>query len=187
MVSAEVMPGGNGRMRPGVLARFAGAFYLLAVAAAVTEEFLIPGRLGRAGFAMPVACYATVMFLLYSLLRPLNRTLPLLAVVSGLAGLALEPLRWHPGGVNVAMVLHGVYCLQMGFLLARTRVSPILAGAAMMAAGVVWLGYISISFAQAIAPWNTALGLIGESLPMLWLLVMGASGTQRSEQAEVVQ
>ena len=71
-MSSNVIAEGNPRMRPGVLARLAGAFYLLAVTAAVVEEFLVPGRLGIADFVVPVACYATVMLLLNSLLGPLS-------------------------------------------------------------------------------------------------------------------
>jgi len=174
-------------MRPEVLARSAGAFYLLAVVAAVAKEFLAPVRLGFVDFAIPVACYATVMCLLYSLLRPLSRKLTVAALAFGLAGLVIEPLRWHPGGMNVAMVLHGLYSLQMGFLLARTRTVPLFAGAAMMTAGLVWLGYLSIPLARAVFPWNTAVGLVGESIPMVWLLVMGVKETQVNEQMGVMQ
>jgi hypothetical protein len=174
-------------MEAKILARLAGAFYLLAVAASVVEEFLMPSRLGISDFVVPVASYATVMLLLYRLLCPLSRTPAVLALISGLAGLALEPLRWHPSGVNVAMVLHGVYSLQMGLLLARTRLVPIFTGGAMMMAGVVWLGYLSTSLARAMSPWNTAVGLIGESLPMLWLLAMGVKETSRNEQMGVVR
>jgi hypothetical protein len=127
------------------------------------------------------------MLLLYSLLGPLSRTPVVLALIFGLAGLALEPLRWHPGGMNVAMVLHGAYSVQMGLLLARTKLVPAFAGGAMMTAGVVWLGYLNIPFARAIVPWNTAVGLIGESIPMLWLLAMGVKETRRNEQMEVAQ
>jgi len=186
-MSSDVHAERNRRMRPEVLGRLAGAFYLLAVVAAVVEEFWLPGRAGIAGFVIPIACYATVMLLLNGLLATRSGMPRVLAVVSGLAGLAIEPLRWHPLGVNVAMVLHGAYALQMGFLLARTMTVPMFAGGAMMTAGVVWLGYLSVPFARAVSPWNTAVGLIGESMPMLWLLVMGAKGARRSEQMGVVQ
>jgi len=186
-MSSDVIVAGHPGMRHGLLARLAGAFYLLAVTAAVAEEFWMPGRLGVWDFAIPVACYATVMLMLNSLLVSASRTLRVLALICGLGGLALEPFRWHPGGANVAMVLHGLYSLQMGFLLARTMVVPLFAGGAMMTAGVVWLGYLSIPLARAISPWNTAVGLIGESLPMFWLLVMGVKRTQRSESMGVAQ
>jgi hypothetical protein len=186
-VNMNAITEGTRTMRPQVRARLAGGFYLLAVAVAVVGEFLIAGRIGFAAVAIPVACYSTVMLLLYSLLPQASRTAGMPAVICGLAGLALEPLRWHPDGVNAAMVLHGGYCLLMGFLIARAAIVPFLAGGAMMVAGMVWLLYLSVALTRAISPWNTAVGLLGESLPMLWLLVVGVNGMQKSEQMGVLQ
>lgn len=97
--------------------------------------------------------------------------------------MGLEAARWQPGGVNAAMVLHGVYCVLLGWLMLRAKFFPRVLGAAMAMAGMVWLLYLNNSLAAAIAPWNTAVGLLGEALPMLWLLAMGVNERRWMEQA----
>ena len=50
-------------------------------------------------------------------------------------------------------------------------------------AGLVWLIYLSRSLANYLSLYNTAAGLLGEGLPMLWLLVMGVNAQRWKEQA----
>jgi Domain of unknown function (DUF4386) len=102
---------------PRFAARMAGAMYLLSIVAGVVAVLLVGGALvvdGDAGatatnilahetlfqvsvasFLVGVACYGAVTTLLYSLLRPVNRTLALLAAFFSLVGCAL----WAVGGV----------------------------------------------------------------------------------------
>jgi hypothetical protein len=96
---------------PRLTARMAGALYLLSIAAGVVAVLLVGGalvvdgdagatatnilahetlfRLSVASFLIGVACYVAVTALLYSLLRPVNRTLSLLATFFSLVGCAL--------------------------------------------------------------------------------------------------
>jgi hypothetical protein len=96
---------------PGFTARMAGAMYLLSIVAGVVAVLLVGGALvvdgdavatasnilahetlfqvSVASFLVGVACNVAVTALLYSLLRPVNRTLSLLAAFFCLVGFAL--------------------------------------------------------------------------------------------------
>jgi hypothetical protein len=160
---------------PGLWARIAGAFYFVAVIAAVFCEFFAPGKYVIPAIVIPVTCYAVVTLLLYALLRPVGKGIALLAVVLNLAGLALEAFRWQPLGVNIAMLFHGSFCILIGWLIFRSTFLPRVLGAFMLIAGLVWLIYLSPALSRRLAPYNTVVGLLGEALPMLWLLAMGVN------------
>ena len=160
---------------PRLKARIAGVLYLLAVLTAVFSEFVVPGRLGFAAVVIPVSCYIVVTLILYGIFRPVDRSLALLAVCFNLAGLTLEGLQWQPRGVNLGMVCHGVYCLLIGYLIFRSTFLPRTLGLLMAFAGLVWVIYLSPPVAKDLSPYNTAVGILGEALPMLWLLVMGVN------------
>ena len=164
-------------------ARVAGALYLTSVLAAVLGEFLMPGRLGIAAVVVPVSCYAAVMLLLYGIFKPVSRGLALLAVSTGLAGLAFEAFPWHPQGINVGMALHGVYCVLIGCLMLRSDFLPRLLGVPMALAGLCWLTNLWPALASRLYPGITAPGLLCEALPMLWLLALGVDAQQWREQA----
>jgi hypothetical protein len=168
-------------------ARIAGALYVLSVATAVIAEFFARGRFGLAGVFIPVFGYAAVTLLLYEIFRPVRRSAALLAAACGLVGLILEALQWQPGHVNVAMVLHGGYCLLIGYLMMRSSFLPRVFGASMIFAGLLWLLYLSPALAKEMSPYNTALGLLGEALPMLWLLAMGVRVEAQDAPARAVQ
>lgn len=158
-----------------VMARIAGTLYLVAVFTAVSAEFIFPGRLAvAAAVAIPVTCYAAVTLLLYRILKPVNSRLALLAALSGLVGLTFEALRLHLD-VNLGMAFHGLYCLLIGYLMFKSTFLPRILGISMAFAGLVWLIYLLPSLAQRLSPYNSAVGLLGEGLPMLWLLIMAVN------------
>jgi hypothetical protein len=142
-------------------ARLAGGLYVLAVAVAVVGEYVMPGRLGMAGVMIPIVFYTAAVLLLFGIFAPVDRRACVGVVVFGLASLVLEAARWHPGGMNVAMVAHGFYCLLLGWVMLRARFLPRWVGATMMLSVV-----------------------IGEALPMLWLLVSGVNESRWMEQAK---
>ena len=155
-------------------ARAAGVLYLIAVLTAVFAEFVAPGRLGVAvAIVIPIACYAGVTLLLYSILKPVNRGIAATALVFGLVGLGFEAFQLKPRGVNVGMTCHGIFCLLTGYLMFKSGFLPRVLGVLMAIAGLVWLIYLTPSIAKSLSPWNSAIGLLAEALPMLWLLVMG--------------
>jgi Domain of unknown function (DUF4386) len=161
------------RISPRVKARVAGAFYLLAVLTAVAGEGLAHARPAYVLGLLAVACYVVVTLLVYDLFKAVNREVSLLAAACNLVGLALEALRWQPGGTNVAMVFHGSFCVLIGYLIVRSSLMPRVLGALLVFAGVAWLIYLSPQGAHNLAPYNTIVGLLGEGLPFLWMLVMG--------------
>lgn len=168
---------------PGVNARMAGVLYFAAVLTAVFAEFIAPGRLATAvAVVVPVACYAAVTVLLYTLFRPVNRRVALLALLFGFIGLAIESLRLHLT-VNLGMTFHALYCLGIGWLMFRSGLLPRVFGALTIFAGFVWLLYLSPALISRVAPYNTAAGLLGEATPMLWLLIMGVTTRRSKEQS----
>ncbi|HXW57185.1 MAG TPA: DUF4386 domain-containing protein [Candidatus Cybelea sp.] len=169
---------------PALLARLAGLFYLLSVFVAVLAEFVVRGRLGfAAAVLLPVTCYVVVTLLLYAIFEPVSRSVAALAVVFNLVGLTFEALEWQPRGVNIAMEFHGLYCLLIGYLIFRSTFLPRILGALVALAGLVWLVYLSPPLAKYVFAYKTAVGLLGEALPMLWLLVMGVNAQRWREQA----
>lgn len=169
---------------PGVNARIAGVLYFAAVLTAVFAEFIAPGRLATAvSVVVPVACYAAVTVLLFVLFRSVDARFALLALLSGLVGLTFESLRLQPRGINFGMTFHALYCLAIGWLMFRSGFLPRVFGALMIFAGFVWLLYLSPVLISRVAPYNTAAGLLGEAVPMLWLLIMGIGTYQAKEQS----
>lgn len=172
---------------PRFTARIASVLYLLSVLTAVCNEFIVHGRLGLAGVLIPVSCYVAVMLLLYGIFKPVNRSLALLAVSFGLVGLTFEALRLQPRGVNIGMAFHGLYCMLIGYLILRAMFLPRILGALMAFAGLVWLIYLLPPLANTMSPYNAFAGLLGEALPMLWLLVMGVNVQRWKEQADAAE
>lgn len=173
---------------PRLMARAAGVLYLIAVLAAVFAEFVTSGKLGVvAAIVVPVACYAGVTVLLFAILRPVKAGVAVAALLSGLVALTFEALQLQPWGVNVGMTCHAVYCLLTGYLMFRSGFMPQVLGVLMAIAGLVWLIYLSPTLAKSLSPWNSAVGLLAEALPMLWLLVMGVDAQRWRHQARAAE
>lgn len=156
-----------------IRARLAGSFYAVALLTAVFAEFIVPAAMGITAVVLAVGCYVVVTLLLYTLLRPVHPILALAATFVGLAGLLLDALRWHPHGVNAGMVLHGLFCILIGWLLLRSAFVPRILAALMGSAGLVWLLYLARPLVLRLSPINSFVGLLCEALPMLWLLFVG--------------
>lgn len=182
-MSAELKTGQTGDASPRRTARIAGLLYSLAILAAVVGEFVIHGKLGLALGLAAVACYVAVTLLIYAIFQPVSRTLALVAVSFSFAGLALEALRWNPGGIDIAMVLHAVYCGLIGYLAFRSTFLPRILGVLMIFAGLVWLTNLSPALADSLSPYGTVAGLVGEAVLMLWLLVFGLNVQRWMERA----
>ncbi len=169
---------------PRLKARAAGVLYVVAVVTAVFAEFIAPRKLGVvAADVIPVACYAAVTLLLYLILRPVHRGVAVAAVVFGLVGLTFEAVQLKPHGVNVGMTCHAVFCLLIGYLMSKSSFLPRILGVLMSIAGLIWLIYLAPSLAKSVSPYNSAVGLLAEALPMLWLLVMGVNVPRWRQQA----
>lgn len=151
----------------------AGGSYVLAVVVALLGEFVIRGRVGMGVALLAVPFYVVVTLFTYAILEPANRSLSLLAAASNFLGLALEAFRWNPHGVDLALVLHGAYCLLIGYVIFRSRFIPRILGLPMAFAGFGWLTLISPLLASHLSPYNLATGILGEAVLMLWFLAFG--------------
>jgi hypothetical protein len=171
---------------PRFKARLAGVFFLLVLLTSVFSEFVIRGRMGFAGGLaadlIEASCYIGVTLLFYVIFKPVSRSLALLAVTFNFVGLTLEALQWQPHGVVIGMVLHAFYCFLIGYLIFRSTFLPRILAVPMAVAGLCWLT-LSPPLAHYLAPYNLALGLLGEASLCLWLLVMGVNNQRWKEQA----
>lgn len=154
--------------------RLAGALYVASVSTAIMGESLLHG-----GTAVMVGLVAVVgmiaaALLVFELFRPVNNSLALLATCFSLAGGALEAIRLDPWGVDLAVVLHGCYCLGFGYLMFRSDLLPRIFGISMALAGLSWLLFLSPALVERTSTYVLGVGFAGEALPMLWLLVTGA-------------
>jgi Domain of unknown function (DUF4386) len=167
---------------PSFKARMAGVLYLFSVVTALAGESLLRGRLALAAGLIAVAGMVAWTLLLYYILKPVNRSLSLLAASFSLVGLTFEALRFNPGGVDIAVAIHGFYCLLIGYLIFRSTFLPRFLGALMAVGGLGWLTNLSTPLANYLSPYNLAAGFLGVGSVMLWFLVMGAN-TQPIEGA----
>ena len=168
---------------PSFRGRVAGVFYFLSVITAICAEAFIRGTVLYAVGLVPVLCFAAATLLLYSIFSRVNQTIALLAVSSNLVGLAFEALERHLWGINVAMVLHGAYCLLIGYLVIKSSFLPRILGVLMGIAGLAWLSAQLPGLAHWVYSVTQALGFLGEGSLMLWLLVMGIN-VQRGHEGK---
>jgi hypothetical protein len=172
---------------PRFKARLAGVLLLLSVLMAICNEFFVRGRLGSgvnlAADLVEVSGMVAVTVLLYYVFKPVNRSLALLAASFNLAGGTFEALRLTPRGVDIGIVLHGFYCILIGYLIFRSTLLPRILGALMAFAGLGWLTFLVPSLANDLTPYNLASGLLGEASMCLGLLVIGVN-VRRSEAKE---
>jgi hypothetical protein len=172
----------SGWQSPRFKARIAGALYLLSLLTAAFTEIFVRGRLNIAGGLIAVAGMAAMTLLLNDLFRPVNRSLSLLAALFSFVGLTFEALRLQPGGMNIAVVFHGLYCLLIGYLIFRSNFLPRILGALIALAGLCWLTFLSKPLASYLSPYNQVCGILGVVSVMLWLLVMGVNVQRWKEQ-----
>jgi hypothetical protein len=168
---------------PNFKARMAGVLYLLSVLTAVVGESFVHGGLAIAAGLIAVAGMILMTLLFYDIVKPVSANLAWFAASFSLAGLTLEALRWNPQGVDIAMVLHGLYCVLIGYLIFRSAFLPRILGALMAFGGLGWLTFLSPPLQNFLSPYNMACGFIGEASVMLWLLVIGLNLRRGKEQA----
>lgn len=158
---------------PQVLARTAGACYLITIVAGSTALFL--GANGAAANLIAGASYVAVTVLFYYVFRPVNRGLSFLAALLSLSGCvlsALSTLRVVSLPVN-PLALFGFYCLLIGYLVFKSGFLPRVLGGLMAFGGLGWLTFLSPQLASYLSPYNFAPGILGETVLTLWLLVYG--------------
>jgi hypothetical protein len=182
-MSAAVMMQRIAKVSPRFKARMAGALYLLSVVTAACTELFLRGRVNVAGGLVANAGMAAVTLILYTIFKPVNKRLALLAAFFNFVGLAFEALRLNPRGVDVALVFTGFYCLLIGYLMFRSTFVPRILGALMAFAGLGWLTYLSNPLVSYLSPYNLACALLAEASVFLWLVVMGVNAPKWQEKA----
>jgi len=182
-MSAAVMMERIAEASPRFKARIAAALNFFSLVTAALTELFVRGRLNYAGGYIAIAGIAAVTLLFYDIFKPVNRGLSLLAASLAFVGLTFEALRLQPQGVNIAIVIHGFYCLLIGYLIFRSAFLPRILGALMAFAGLGWLTYLSNPLVNYLSPYNLASALLAEVSVLLWLLVMGVNVQRWKEQA----
>jgi Domain of unknown function (DUF4386) len=167
---------------PRFKARMAGVLYFFSLLAAGFTETFVHGRLNYAGGYIAILGMVAMTLICYDILKPVNRSLSLLAVFFAFVGLTFEALRWQPQGLNMALVFHGFYCILIGYLIFRSTFLPRILGPLMAFAGLGWLTYLSNRLVNYLSPYNLASGLLGDVSVFLWLLVMGVNVPRWEEQ-----
>jgi hypothetical protein len=165
--------------------RIAGVLYFCSVLTAIFGES-VNGKLGYIAGNIAIAGMVAVTLLIYVLFKPANGILSSLAAALSLVGLVFETLRWNPGGVDLAVALHGAYCITIGYLIFRSSFLPRILGLLMALAGWGWLSFLSPPLANHITPYNLAAGFIGEGAVFLWLVV-GVNVRRWNERANAAE
>ena len=178
------IPEGSPRPR----ARMTGVVYLLYFLTAIGAQLMIGHKLAALGNTtneFGVGLYLLLTLLFYSLFKPVNRSLSLLAALFGIAGCVLMGLGlFFPSAPSISPLwFFGPYCLSIGYLVFRSTFLPHILGVLMAIAGLGWLAFLSPAVAQHLAPFIEGLGILAEASLMLWLIVMGVNVQRWSEQA----
>lgn len=211
---------------PRLMARTAGVLYLIVIAGgsialSSRSALIVPGdaaatagriaasqaqfRFGIAADLVAGAAYAGVAAILYELLKPVNRSASLFAVlactvalavaaanqINGLAALlhlgdpatAYAALKLQGQAYQIATIFFGFYCLTVGSLFAVSRFVPRLVGALMALAGVSWLvaGFANIAapdFAAQLSGATLIVSAVGEVSLTLWLVFAGVNAAR---------
>jgi hypothetical protein len=182
-MSATLMMERIAEVSPRFKARMAGALNFFSLLTAGLTETFIRGWLNFVGGYIAISSMAVVTLLLYGIFKPVNRGVSLLATSFAFVGLTFEVLRWQPHGVNIAIVVHGFYCLLIGYLVFRSTFLPRILGALMAFAGLGWLTYLSLPLVNHLSPYNLASAIFAELSLMLWLLMLGVNVQRWREQA----
>lgn len=172
---------------PRLRARVTGVVYLLYfLTAIVAEAFVGRGRLAAYDAVNLIAhvFYIAVTLLFYSMFKPVNVGLSLLAALLSLAGCAIDVMgvfNLASHGIN-SLVFFGPYCLLIGYLIFRSTFLPRILGVLMMLAGLGWLIFLS-PLARTLSTYLEVLGFLAELSLCLWLIVMGVNGSKWQEKA----
>lgn len=97
--------------------------------------------------------------------------------------LALMLFDLYAQAVQVALVFFAVYCILIGYLVARSGFLPAALGVTMAVAGLGWLTYLWPPLAGHVSRYVQGFGILAELALMLWLLVRGVNVARWNERA----
>ncbi len=174
---------------PRYQARMGGVFWLLT---AVTGSLALAfsGGLSTAVNLVATVCYVVASLIVYSVLKPVNKSLSLLAAVFSLIGCAIGTIRTFVpfGSPELPTVFFGLHCFFVGYLILKSTFLPRFVGVLMVLAGLGWLtrgiaSVLSISLPGGLPSYLMGLGVLGELTLTAWLLVKGVNEERWRAQA----
>jgi Domain of unknown function (DUF4386) len=167
-------------LTPVVFGEYIKGFFVDGDAAATAKNILAhqPLWLGLATLLIAVPCGIAATALFYELFKRVDRSLSLLAAFFNLVALAIEYFQ----DVNIGSVLHGFYCLLVGYLIFRSTFLPRILGSLMAFAGLVGLTSLLPPLAIYLSRYIGVPGLLAELSLCLWLLMMGVNVQRWKEQ-----
>lgn len=168
-------------------ARAAGAFWLMN---AVTGTLSLLWS-GISALLIASVFYVGASLFVYMVLKPVNGRLSLLAAVFGIAGSVIGPLSslYGLGLGGPEFIFFGLQCLLIGYLILRSIFLPRILGMLMVLSGLGWLILsssnllLSAETAGPLTPFVMGVGILGEIILTLWLLVVGVNEQRWMEQA----
>jgi Domain of unknown function (DUF4386) len=162
---------------PRFKARMAGVFQLLEALTATFPGLFVLGRLvvsgsgaataanilgherlfwlGFASSLIGVACHIAWALLMYELLKPVNRSVPLFAALVILVGCAIQALQ-------IYLVFFGAWCLLIGYLIFRSTFLPRVLGVLVAISGLGWVTYLDPLLAHYLWRYIAAASALGE-------------------------
>lgn len=195
-MSTDVIAGRSTKASPRFIARMAGVFWLLTILTGTAAMAARGGPLGILINLVSTACYVGATVFAYSLLKPVNRHVSLLAMFFSLVGCAIGALAalalLAPQAPRVAFLFFGLHCITVGYLILRSTFLPRAVGALMVFGGLGWLAFslvtiLSPTLAKSLGPYLMIPGILGEATLTLWLLVKGVNVERWNEQARATE
>lgn len=162
-------------------ARMGGFFWLITILAGSAALY----QSSIAANFIAIASYLVATVFVYLLLKPVSRTVSMLAAFFSLIGCVFGTLiifHFVPAYFN-PLVFFGLHCLGVGYLVFNSTFMPRFVGALMMFGGLGWLTFLVPPLAKYIAPYNLMPGMLGETTLTLWLLIKGVNVERWQEQA----
>jgi hypothetical protein len=217
-------------LSPKTTARVTGAFYLLTVVAGVIAHGFISERLivsddaattatnilshqalYRAGYTIyliEMAAQIAMTVLFYGLLKPVSKSIALLALTFGLVGCTIKTfsrvfyyapllvvggsgdpetlsllLTINDQGAGMALAFFGVETVLQGYLVAKSTFLPRALGVWSMLAGLGWMTFAWPPLGMGLFMPVVAISLLGALAMIVWLLVFGVNEQRWREQA----
>jgi hypothetical protein len=118
-------------------------------------------------------------------LRPVNRSVALVAVLLGFIGCAVQSLGlFHITSPHAALPIFGLFNLAIGFLVFRSTFFPRVLGVLMALSGLGWLTVLSPELLRHTVVYVEIAGILAEGSLMVWLLTMGVDVRRWNAVAE---
>ncbi|WP_263381295.1 DUF4386 domain-containing protein [Granulicella arctica] len=189
-------------IHPHVKARIAGLIYLMVFLSAPS------GAAGATPVRMVInlACDLGVAILLYDLLRPVSKTVSLLAALFRLIFvlvMAVNSLNYFgvtewvqhnhsaaafDAAYGMALVPFGMSCILIGCLIFKSTFLPRVLGVLMVSAGAAYLIFLWPRLGgRLFIPWIVVPAVVGEASLTLWLLIMGVNNVRWKQQDDVAR